>query len=211
MAKQHVAQVPWRSRPYSADVPDDGDNTPVEILSVTYRCANGHERVVPLASTVEFVPPTWDCNRCSLTAEVVDAGGKQVGVEAEDSGRDYHPRSHYQEVLTRRTEAELQVLLDERLAFYRNYRHGEVGMHLKEGEQVLTRAGNLTTPFPRIDTSTGRKASATLKRTTVWLVENARLEAGRRGDRHGALLMGAIDLSNVSLADTDGAEAYLFG
>lgn len=207
--KSHVAQVPWRSRPYSADVPDDGDVTPVEVLTVSYVCPNGHERTLPFAATAEAIPAVWDCNRCSLTAELVDPHGREVAEP--EPVREYEPRSHYQEVLSRRTTAELQALLDERLAVYRSYRVGHLGMKPRSGEQVLTSHGNVTTPFPTVDVSTPRRATATVNRVNVWLIENARTEAELRKDTHGAFLLGAIDVRNLSQSDKDHAEAYLFG
>lgn len=87
---------------------------------------------------------------------------------------------------------------------------GKVGGKLSAGEVVLTSSGRKTTPFPRIDFDSDRKAGNTVKRVDQWLMQNALDEARARGDDFNARQFEA-NLSNPSQADKDGAEEYLFG
>ncbi|HDS1721714.1 hypothetical protein NPS53_09390 [Pseudomonas putida] len=89
-------------------------------------------------------------------------------------------------------------------------RQGRVGDSLAEGDVVLTSSGRRTSPFPRIDTDTERKASNTLKRVDQWLIQNALDEASARGDEFNERQF-KHSLSNPQQADKDCAEEYLFG
>lgn len=90
-------------------------------------------------------------------------------------------------------------------------RRGTVGMTLAAGEVVTDQFGNATTPFPKIDTSTNRKAENTLRAVNRWLVDNALAAAQKRGDQFNERQFQAINLLNISQADKDSAEQYLFG
>jgi hypothetical protein len=61
-------------------------------------------------------------------------------------------------------------------------RRGTVGISLHAGDVVLTATGRQTTPFPKIDVASDRKATNTLKRVDLWLIDNAIAEAKARGD-----------------------------
>lgn len=87
---------------------------------------------------------------------------------------------------------------------------GLVGMFLGAGDVVSTTTGRLTTPFPRVDCSTGRRVTLSLARATAWLVDNAQAEAEARGDAFNGLLFKAMDRLRTSQADRDAAEHYLF-
>ena len=89
-------------------------------------------------------------------------------------------------------------------------RRGEVGGKLSAGERVLTASGRVTTPFPKVDTSTNRKAIVTMKRVDQWLMDNAIAEAWSRGDEFNAWQFEA-SRERPSQADKDCAEEYLFG
>lgn len=84
-------------------------------------------------------------------------------------------------------------------------------MMLASGQVVLTATGRPTTPFPRIDISTDRRAASTLRRVEAWLIGNAVAEAQARGDRWMSGQLGCVDLGNLSTADMDSAHLYLFG
>ena len=56
------------------------------------------------------------------------------------------------------------------------------GIKLREGEQVYTATGKLTTPFPKIDYSSSGKIDNTIYRVRNWGLENAILEAEARND-----------------------------
>ena len=49
---------------------------------------------------------------------------------------------------------------------------GEVGYKFSRGEVVLTATGRETTPFPKFDLSTNRKATNSLKVIDSWLMDN---------------------------------------
>lgn len=86
-------------------------------------------------------------------------------------------------------------------------RRGEVGGMYAAGEVVLTASGRETTPFPKVDMSTPRKTTATLKRVDKWLIDNAKAEADSRGLPEWTI---NTDVSNLSPADKDTAERVLF-
>ncbi|SNS39373.1 RNA polymerase-binding protein [Micrococcales bacterium KH10] len=79
----------------------------------TYDCPNGHTIVLPFATDAEL-PPAWEC-RCGAEAalrspeELPDSEEKPVKPV----------RTHWDMLLERRSEEELQVLLDERLELLR--------------------------------------------------------------------------------------------
>lgn len=87
---------------------------------------------------------------------------------------------------------------------------GHVGQLLGTGDVVTTSSGRETTPFPRVDTSSGRKQLNSAKRAERWLMENALAEAEARGDEFNARQFRA-NIESPSQADKDGAEEYLFG
>lgn len=63
-----------------------------------------------------------------------------------------------------------------------NMKIGYHGIKLGTGEQVLTRSGHPTTPYPKVDCSTNRKTINTVKRVHEWLLTNALIEAVRNDD-----------------------------
>ena len=83
----------------------------VDRRNVTYRCESGHEFEVPLAFDAE-APATWEC-KCSQEAHI-------VGTAGEDEEKAIKPvRTHWDMLLERRSEKELQGLLNERLELLR--------------------------------------------------------------------------------------------
>jgi hypothetical protein len=88
-------------------------------------------------------------------------------------------------------------------------RTGRVADQLNAGEVVRTASGRLTSPFPKIDIGTDRKAGTTLKRIEQWLIQNALDEAQSRDDDFNVLQFKA-SLSKPQQADKDCAEHYLF-
>jgi len=78
---------------------------------VTYHCPNGHHFTVPLSVEAE-VPALWEC-RCGSQAlrENTDQPEAKVTKPA---------RTHWDMLMERRTTAELEVLLEERLALLRS-------------------------------------------------------------------------------------------
>ena len=86
---------------------------------------------------------------------------------------------------------------------------GVVGLRLAAGEVASTSSGRSTTPFPRIEMGSDRKAGNTLKRVRAWLIENAIAEAVARGDKFNRRSFEQARAS-ASPADLDSAELYLF-
>jgi hypothetical protein len=74
---------------------------------VTYLCPKGHEVSVPMSVEAEEIPYTWEC-RCGSEATRVNAVAPDI-----KAGRT--PRSHWDMLLERRTIADLESLLAERL------------------------------------------------------------------------------------------------
>src|SRR6201991_3826344 len=75
--------------------------------SMRYACPRGHEFDVPFANDAE-IPATWECRLHGSISRLVDgAPPEQKKVKP--------PRTHWDMLLERRSVAELEVLLNERL------------------------------------------------------------------------------------------------
>jgi DNA-directed RNA polymerase subunit RPC12/RpoP len=92
--------------------------------SHTYVCADcGRETTMVFAAEAE-APDVWECRYCGHEAtRIVD--DKLVEVDRAESKA---PRSHWDMLLERRTEAELEELLQERLTYLRSRRGQETGV-----------------------------------------------------------------------------------
>jgi len=75
---------------------------------VLYDCPRGHVQAVPMASEAE-IPATWECRVCGATALLRDG----VGPEPKKTKT---PRTHWDMLLERRTIADLEEVLAERIA-----------------------------------------------------------------------------------------------
>ena len=73
---------------------------------ITYRCSNGEEFVVPFSHDAE-IPQTWICKN--------GMEGTRVDGKEEKDKQVKPPRTHWDMLLERRSEEELQELLQERL------------------------------------------------------------------------------------------------
>ena len=80
-------------------------------LRTAYDCPNGHETAMPFAAEAD-IPPTWECRVCGATALLRDA-------EQPEAKKGKPARTHWDMLLERRTVAELEVLLEERLQLLR--------------------------------------------------------------------------------------------
>ncbi len=80
-----------------------------------YRCEHcGRETVMPFSTEAE-IPETWECRFCGQSATlIVDS----KPVEVDRSGEKV-ARTHWDMLLERRTRAELEELLEERLQWLR--------------------------------------------------------------------------------------------
>ena len=87
-----------------------------------YDCARGHATSVPFAAEAD-IPPTWECKVCGETALRRD-------VEQPEPKQVKHVRTHWDMLLERRSVAELEEVLAERLAVLREHQ-GQVRAALK--------------------------------------------------------------------------------
>ncbi|WP_300265082.1 RNA polymerase-binding protein RbpA [Microbacterium sp.] len=87
----------------------------MERRETTYKCdACKHVTTLMFASDAE-PPQTWECRSCGAAA-VLRVDGETITPEATDEKA---ARTHWDMLLERRTRAELEELLEERLAFIR--------------------------------------------------------------------------------------------
>jgi RNA polymerase-binding protein len=84
---------------------------------VAFDCPRGHRFSVPFAAEAE-VPGKWECRVCGAIA--VTATGDQPAAPKVKP-----PRSHWDMLMERRTVADLEEVLAERLAVIRGERAGE--------------------------------------------------------------------------------------
>ena len=85
---------------------------------IDYDCPKGHRTSVPMSMEAE-VPLVWECRVCG-------AEGLRSDAEQPEAKRVKPPRTHWDMLLERRSIAELEELLEERLAILRS-RRGETG------------------------------------------------------------------------------------
>lgn len=78
---------------------------------IGYGCPNGHRFEMPFALEAD-VPPTWECRVCGATATRMDGS-----VPEEKPGKP--TRTHWDMLLERRSVADLEEVLAERLAVLR--------------------------------------------------------------------------------------------
>ena len=83
---------------------------------VGYRCKQDHEFEITMSVEAE-VPAVWECPRCG--AEALSVSGIKPEVKAEKPAR-----THWDMLLERRSEKELEEILKERLELLRG---GEIG------------------------------------------------------------------------------------
>lgn len=87
----------------------------MERRETTYTCeACGHDTTLMFAADAE-PPQTWECRSCGADA-VLQIDGKSVALDESDEKT---ARTHWDMLMERRTRAELEELLEERLAFIR--------------------------------------------------------------------------------------------
>jgi len=76
--------------------------------ATSYDCPQGHVTTMPFAAEAE-IPPTWECKVCGATALLRDA-------EQPEAKKGKPARTHWDMLLERRSTAELEEVLAERLA-----------------------------------------------------------------------------------------------
>jgi uncharacterized small protein (DUF1192 family) len=77
-------------------------------LSAIYDCPRGHVTEMPFAAEAE-VPYLWECRTCGATAKLRDG-------EQPEAKKTKPARTHWDMLLERRSVAELEEVLSERLA-----------------------------------------------------------------------------------------------
>ena len=92
---------------------------PAETQALTYHCASGHTFVVRLFAEAEVIPLAWDCRRCGAAAQTDHAGARKVATSRRAVASRKTP---WQQLRERRTIAELEELLEERLQLLRAHR-----------------------------------------------------------------------------------------
>ena len=104
----------------------DREDAPAGAVTLTYTCHLGHDTTVRLWEEAEH-PATWKCRVCSTFATLPDV---DAGEDTERQWRPAHvpfwePKTHLEQLHERRTDAELEALLQERLTLLRR-RRGEI-------------------------------------------------------------------------------------
>jgi hypothetical protein len=72
-----------------------------------YRCARGHEFSIPFSEEAEL-PTTWECRLDGTMAQLIDG-------PAPETKKVKAPRTHWDMLMERRTIADLEEVLEERL------------------------------------------------------------------------------------------------
>lgn len=85
---------------------------PAERRILRYTCPEGHVSVIPFFLEADEIPHAWTC-RCGAEATT-----EEVSAPAPVAER--HVRTHWDMLMERRTRADLEELLEERLALLRD-------------------------------------------------------------------------------------------
>ena len=89
---------------------------PAETQTLTYRCPAGHTFAIKLYAEAEVIPVRWDCRTCGAPAHTEDAAAQEVPAAGRAAA---NPKSPWQQLRERRSIAELETLLEERLGLLR--------------------------------------------------------------------------------------------
>lgn len=108
-----VTTAGTRPSPYSLN---DDLVEPAETRDVTYRCPSRHRFVIRFFAGAEVIPHWWECRTCAAPAHTDDPASEEVPVSRRGVGRTKTP---WQQLRERRSIAELEVLLEERLLLLR--------------------------------------------------------------------------------------------
>ena len=97
---------------------DSSQVVPCATRVVEYQCTYGHVTELRFAADADEVPTTWDC-RCGCPAHT-DVPDAIVPLMSRRATLGSSGKTHYQMLRERRSLAELEALLDERLAELRS-------------------------------------------------------------------------------------------
>jgi len=95
------------SRLGSISYETDRNFEPVARVMARYECPNGHITTVPFADDAE-TPLTWECRYDGVNARL-------IGGEEPEAKKVKPPRTHWDMLMERRTIADLEEVLAERL------------------------------------------------------------------------------------------------
>lgn len=89
-------------------------------LMTKFICPDGHKFEIPFYIEADEIPDTWECS-CSQKAIRADLVANRA---AKGSGSDFEtilktPKTHFDQLMERRSKADLQDLLKERIALIR--------------------------------------------------------------------------------------------
>lgn len=101
------------SRLGSVSYENERSQEPAARQRIVFNCPTGHHFSRVFAEEAEL-PATWECPQCGRAALAVDAARPEAKATKP-------ARTHWDMLMERRTTAELQVLLDERLAELRGH------------------------------------------------------------------------------------------
>jgi hypothetical protein len=92
---------------------------PARSQTVTYRCPAGHSFTIRLYAEAECIPLRWDCRSCGAAAQTDCPEAVEVLVTQRRIGPS--PKTPWQQLRERRSIAQLDALLEERLALLRGF------------------------------------------------------------------------------------------
>ena len=92
---------------------------PAPSRQVPYRCPVGHTFDVRLSTEADVVPVSWACRKCGAAATTNLPGAVEVSVYNRRSGPS--SKTPWQQLRERRSIAELEALLEERLLLLRGH------------------------------------------------------------------------------------------
>ena len=95
---------------------------------VGYRCPQGHEFEIPMSVEAD-VPAIWECPRCGAEALSVTASLPEAKAEKP-------ARTHWDMLLERRSNKELEDILTERLELLRGGEIGPAHLHRPRKKKV---------------------------------------------------------------------------
>lgn len=103
MSRVFAGRVPWGAGQIAGEAEREQS---APIVRWAFECPVGHEFEVPFAHDAEL-PDTWDCRQHGRKSELLAARPQPKKVKP--------PRTHWDMLLERRSIADLEVLLEERL------------------------------------------------------------------------------------------------
>jgi hypothetical protein len=98
---------------------------PVATAEHSYHCPTGHVTTLRFAQNADEVPDVWDCPKCGRTAHQDQtaarrAAGSAAGLALFSPRTQSAGKTHWDMLLERRSLAELEELLEERLQVLRS-------------------------------------------------------------------------------------------